>query len=213
MDDFSVISPDCFRGHLRLESTVEGPLPGATFSAKEEFLVDRNSPMNPGSFSHHHTWSVLGEYSMALPNISGVSGGAVRSVSVGEGSTRGSIQIEIDDTGHYQLVTDTDPRLVSYTIATTGAGLRRDTEADYYLGFGNHHYDYQSPETPGSVRDWQANQLTVNIFEGNVEKLPGGNLHLHGSDTVTLPSNIGGTNLQGQTTRTWEIWLDTSIDD
>ena len=111
------------------------------------------------------------------------------------------------------LVTDIDPRVASYTIATTGAGLSRNTEEEYYLGFGDHHYDYVSPETPGSVRDWQAQQPVVNIFEGNAQKLPGGNLHLYGSDTVTLPSHLGGPNLQGQTTRTWEIWLDTSLDD
>jgi len=212
-DDFSVISRDCFRGHLRLESIVKGPLPGSTFSAKEEFLVDRFSPMTPDSFSHHHTWSLLGEYSMALPNIAGISSGAVRSVSTGEGSTLGSIQVEIDDTGHYKLVTDTNPRVVSYTITTTGAGLTRNTEAEYHLGFGDHHYDYVSPKTPDSVRDWQAIQPTVNIVEGNVEKQPGGNLHLYGSDTVTLPSHIGGPNLKGQTTRTWDIWLDKSLND
>lgn len=212
-DDFSVISPDCFRGYLRLESSVEGPLPESTFSVREEFLVDSLSLMNPDSFSHSHTWSIQGETLMALPNIPGMTGGAVRSVSAGEGATRGSIQIEIDDTGHYKLVTDIDPRVASYTIATTGAGLSRNTEEEYYLGFGDHHYDYVSPETPGSVRDWQAQQPVVNIFEGNAQKLPGGNLHLYGSDTVTLPSHLGGLNLQGQTTRTWEIWLDTSLDD
>lgn len=211
-DDFSVISRDCFRGHLRLESTVAGPLPGSTFSAREDFLIDRHSPMNLDNYTHHHNWSVHGEYTMALPNIPGVSGGSISSISAGEGSTLGSVQIEIDDIGHYKLVTDTDPRVVSYTIRTTGRGIR-NTEAEYYLGFGNHHYDYQSPETPSSFTDWQAKQPMGNIFEGDVEKQPGGNLHLYGSETITLPLHLGGTNLQGQTTRTWDIWLDTLRDD
>jgi hypothetical protein len=207
-DDFTVLGEDCFRGELRLESVISGPLPGATLQVHEELLIDRFHAIGRDNFEHHYAWSLFGEYSMSLPMLPGVSGVAIRSVSEGEGTSNGSIQVDIDQDGHYQLVTDVQQRVADYTITTTGDGQTRVKEADYELGFADHHYDYVSPDTPESVRAWLKSNTPGNVFEGDVVSLPDGSLLLSGSDTVTLPPEIGGPNLHGETRRTWKLRLE-----
>ena len=112
--------------------------------------------------------------------------GAVRSDMWGEAVGGASIRIEVDDEGHYTIVTDCNPRIATYTITTTGSGTRRSARRDFHLYLADHHFDYVSPNVPPSTREWIQGLQPPNVFEGRVERMPGGGVRLAGSDTVTV---------------------------
>jgi len=136
--------------------------------------------------------------------------GAVRSDMRGEAVGGASIRIEVDDEGHYKLVTDCSPRIATYTITTTGSGTRRSTRRDFHLYLADHHFDSVSPNAPPSAREWIQGLQPPNVFEGRVEKMPGGGVRLAGSDTVTVPVSVVGPNLRSTATRTWEVRIRSS---
>jgi hypothetical protein len=125
----------------------------------------------------------------------------------GYGSTDASIQIDVQPNGHYRMVTDTNPRVVQYTITTTAPGMGdRMAFEDFYLYCANHHYGYVSPEAPPIVEVMEEAAGRPNIFEGQVTRDPDGGVRIAGNDLFDASAFIEG--ISGTSTRTWEIWIE-----
>jgi hypothetical protein len=123
----------------------------------------------------------------------------------GEAVGGARIRIEVDDEGHYMLVTDCNPRITTYTVTTTGSGTRQSTRRDFHLYLADHHFDYVSPNVPPSAREWIQGLQPPNVFEGRVERVRRGWVRLAGRDTVTVPVSVVGPNLRSTATRTWKV--------
>ena len=129
-------------------------------------------------------------------------------ISIAEGSGEGmvSLRMRIDQNGRYTLITDCEPRVVNYTITTTGGGINRITEEDIHLAFGNHHFGYVSPEAPPMVFEMLEEVGHPNEFVGQVERDDQGVRYIAGDDTFELPADFVG--MSGTCIREWEIRLD-----
>ncbi|UCG66215.1 MAG: lamin tail domain-containing protein [Deltaproteobacteria bacterium] len=201
-DDFTVISEHCFDGYIRIEGSATGPLAGQTTTTRESILI-RHQPSTSRDYPHRHTWEIQGSATVSFP----APVGSIRSDMRGEAVGGASVRIEVDDEGHYKLVTDCNPRIATYTVATTGSGTRRSTRRDFHLYLADHHFDYVSPNAPPSAREWIQGLQPPNVFEGRVEKMPGGGVRLAGSDTVSVPVSVVGPDLRSTSTRTWEVLI------
>jgi hypothetical protein len=204
-DDFTVISAACFDGYIRIEGRATGPLPGQSTTTREEILI-RHEPSPSRDYPHRHTWEIRGSATVNFPPPVGT----IRSDMRGEAVGGASIRIEVDDEGHYMLVTDCNPRITTYTVTTTGSGPRRSTRQDFHLYLADHHFDYVSPNVPPSTREWIQGLQPPNVFEGRVERVRRGRVRLAGSDTVTVPVSVAGPDLRSAATRTWEIEIRSS---
>jgi len=204
-DEFTVISEYCFDGHIRVEGSATGPLPGQTTTTREEIFI-RHQPSTSRDYPHRHTWEIRGSATMSFPPPAGT----VRSDMRGEAVGGARIQIEVEDDGHYKLVTDCNPRISPYTITTTGSATRRSTRRDFHLYLADHHFGYVSPNAPPSAREWIQGLQPPNVFEGRVERVRRGWVRLAGSDTVTVPVSLAGPDLRSTVTRTWEIRIRSS---
>jgi len=142
-DDFTVISAQCFAGYIRIEGSATGPLSGQRTTTREEILI-RHQSITSRDYPHRHTWEIRGSATVSFPPPVGT----IRSDLRGEAVGGASIRIEVDDEGHYMLVTDCNPRITTYTVTTTGSGPRRSTRQDFHLYLADHHFDYVSPNVP-----------------------------------------------------------------
>jgi hypothetical protein len=197
-DDFSVVNPNCFRGYIRLESTVNMSQPGIGFTTvREEVILDSETPLDGETFGHRHSWNLNGQVTVAtgMPGL-----GSITSTSSGSGFGEASILLEVDEDGNYTITTDTDPRTGSWTISTMG----RVTSETIYLGFANHHYEYVSPDAPPFVWNMFADYGKPNILTGQIETRDDGVTVARGVETWTMPALA---NMTGSITRTWEIVL------
>jgi hypothetical protein len=198
-DDGNVLNPRCLSGYLRIET--RGALQGITIETREEISLDSMSTGTGDDYIYRHQWTTQGQVNM--PYATGSSNGSAR--------TRARVTLELLDDGRYRLVTDTNRQEGRYTTNMTVMGRSSSTTGSITFAFADVHYDYQSPEVPADFRAWQENVVgKPNIFEGEIETVPGGGRRLSGHDTVTLPARFtGGGSLQGGATRTWEVWLST----
>ena len=199
-DDFTVLSPICFNGHIRLASEITTTsYPVISLQVVEELFISADQPVISKDYIYDSTWELIAD--PVLIEIPGI--GSVRSESSGEAEMLSSITIEVDESGHYRIITDCSPRVVNYTIHTVGPGVSSTKTEDFHLGFADHHYDYVSPTTPPEILAMLQAAGKPNIFEGEVIVTEEG-LRLAGSDSLYDP--VGG--IFGTLERTWEIWID-----
>ncbi len=198
-DDFTVLSPLCFNGHIRLASEITTTsYPVISLQVMEELFISADQPVSSEDYIYASTWQL--KANPVVIEIPGV--GSVRSESSGEAEMLSSITIEINESGHYRMITDCLPRVVEYTIYTTGPGVSSTKVENFHLGFADHHYEYVSPTTPPDILAMLQAAGKPNIFEGEVLITEEG-IRLIGSDSLYDP--VGG--IFGTLERTWEIWI------
>jgi len=200
-DDAVLLNPRCYSGYLRVqgEAAVTG-MPGASTLTREEIELEPRRPHSNDEYAYEHRWSI-DSGPISIPMF----GGSITSQGSGDGAGQARVRIEIDEEGQYRIVTDTRPRIGAYAITTTAPGMApRIEEEDFHFAFGDHHFEYLSPDVPPSVRADLEAMGPGNVFEGVVETTEDGRRRLAGQDRPTIP-NVGVT---GQALRRWEIWLD-----
>ena len=202
-DDFSVISRHCYDGFIRIESHVGGGTPGmygGSLSVNEFMLIEANQPRSSTEYVYDHTWELS-----STPMSISAAGITVTSYASGSGETRASLELEVDEDGHYVMTTDCNPRVVMYTITTHSPNGTQTTTEDFHLAIADHHYEYVSPLAPAEVWAMLEEVGPPNVFEGQVIVDPDGGTRVAGEDTYNMPPGIG---MSGTLTRTWEIWID-----
>jgi hypothetical protein len=196
-DDFTVLNPSCFRGHLHIESTVNMSQPGINgyTTVREDIYLDQDTPLDGETFGHAHHWEISGQMTVT----SGIPGlGSITSTLSGSGEGTASIDFSVDEDGLYTIRTDTNPRTGTYTIATMGE-TRTYT---LYLGFADHHYEYVSPEAPPFAWAMLEDAGPPNVFNGNLETRDDGLVVAQGDTTWEMPYVV---NLTGNLNRQWEL--------
>ncbi len=200
-DDFTVPNPECFLGYIRIEGWANLIQPGISVPVRTSEVIYLTPEASGGGegYGGHHEWRITGETTIPVPGI-----GSISSRLFGEGEGSATVTIEVDETGHYRMVADTDPRQGTYTITTGGiAGVAgRSNTYPFFFGLADHHYEYVSPETPGFMMSMLYESGKPNIFEGQVTNTEDGQVRIAGEDTMTLP-DLG--NIEGGTDRTWDI--------
>ena len=196
-DDFTILNPGCFSGSIHIEGTVHLSQPGMSgyTTVTEDIQLEEGVPLDGATFGHEHTWDLTGEVTVTvgMPGIPDITG-----VGSGSGEGLASIQVEIDDEGHYIITTDTEPRTGTYT---TSAGSRMSSHT-LYLGFANHHFEYVSGDAPAFAWNMLEEMGKPNIFEGTIEVRDDGYVVASGDETWNMPSM---SNLSGSMSRQWEI--------
>lgn len=202
-DEFSVLSRYCYDGSIRIESHITGGIfgtYGGSLTVNEFLLVEADRPMTLTDYVYDHTWELT-----STPMSISAAGITVTSSASGGGETLASIEIDVDEDGHYIMTTDCDPRVVTYTITTHSPEGTRTTSEDFHLAIADHHYGYVSPLAPAEAWAMMEEAGPPNIFEGEVIVDPDGGTRIAGEDTYTLPEGVG---MSGTCTRSWEIWID-----
>jgi len=201
MDDFTEFSRYCFNGHLQISVQVSlAAFPGATLYTEEMVTIDSSQPVSSRDFIYQHRWKLWSEgFTFPIP------GGAITSHSFGEAEGLANIIMEVRDDGTYRIITDTDPRVNTYTITTTGPGMAdRVATEDMYLYFANHHFEYVAPEARPLVDDFLNAAGKPNYFEGTVTRDDQG-VRIEGTDMVEVSGWFEGIN--GFAERSWLIWI------
>jgi len=209
-DDGSIMNPRCTAGFIRLEGNASmGGFPGGEVLVLEELTIEQGHSWDSAEFAHNHTWELSSSVlTMALPHR-----GNITSSSAGSGHGQARVTIKIEPDGRYRMVTDVQPRQGTYRVTASGAGMpSRSSTHPLFFGFGDHHYDYVSPQTPPEVLQALHDSGYPNVFEGQVESPPEGGRVIRGDDRLTLPRSITGT-LTAGTHRTWEIWIELPPDE
>ena len=205
-DDFSVISPLCYNGFILIEATVHNNIAGSsmTLTVEEYVLMESGNPSSSEDYIHSHEWELTSTpLVLEIPPIGGMPGGTITSVAQGVGDGLARIEIEVDESGHYTVTTDCDPRTMSYTITTTSPIETRSVSRTYYLAIGDHHYGYVSGDAPPAVFNWLESIGPANVFEGEITVSDVGDARIAGTDTIDIPEGLTG--LTGTVTRSWEI--------
>ena len=201
-DDGSVFNPYCNEGFLKIKTSVTmTAFPGSPLTTYEEITIDPSAQIATQQYTHEHKWEL-----QQAPMVLNAGGQTITTVGIGSGTGRGKIRLNIDSNGHYRLVTDIEPKVGTYEITTTGAGMNRVAIQDIHLAFADHHYGYVSPNTPAFMRALLEAWGKPNIFEGQVQRRSDGTRVIQGSDTIVLPEDLQG--IKGFANRTWEIILD-----
>jgi len=192
-DDFSILNPICYSGIIRLDGAAV--IPGASLLVSELLVIEAGQISSP-DYVHPFHWSIQSTPIIVAPGRGIVVAGQIS----GEGDGRGRVTLEVDESGHYRLVTDVQPQQMTYLITTNV----RQTTGSFFLGLADHHFEYLPPNVPAEVRQMVEATAHVNIFEGQVETTDSGGARIAGEDFITIPT-LGEAS--GGTARTWEILI------
>jgi len=195
-DDFTVPNPECFSGIIKIEAngTLSSEGFAVPFTVNEMIELADGVTSRRGGFVHEHTWEISGTsvFAIAIPGV-----GPISCCSDGSGEGTAQITVTVDRSGNYRMVTDTNPRIGNYII-DCGSSV---TSHQFHFGFGDHHFDYYSADTPGFMHSIAAEIGPPNVFEGQVQRTPDGNLLLEGTDYNSLAM----ANLTTYIERSWTL--------
>jgi len=201
-DDGNVTNPFCTAGFITIDSEVSIPaFPGCNMRIHEEMSIEPGAQILSNDMIHDFYWKLESD-TMSIPMV----GMSIISYAEGDGEGRASLRLVIGEGGHYTMITDCEPRVVTYQIVTVGGGMDRVTTQDFHLALGDHHYDYVSSEAPPMVFQMLEAYGPVNHYAGVIERDDTGIRFARGLDVFDIPSSLTG--LSGAVTREWEIRLD-----
>ncbi len=201
-DDGNVMNPYCNEGTITIDSTIYHPaFPTVPLRVREVITIEPGAIISTGDYSHDYYWELVMD-GMSMP----VPGGSIVTIAEGYGEGLARVQLTLHEGGRYTIVTDTNPRVGTYTIETFGPGVHNLRTEQIHLGLADHHFDYVSSETPAEVMAWLESVGGGNLFNGTVTRTPDGVRIAKGEDIIPIPSFLVGCS--GETIRTWEFRLD-----
>jgi hypothetical protein len=108
-DEFSVMSPECFRGRVtkRSEYVVTNEELTIERLSYEEIIINADTPLGSDEYAHEFRWNMSTRH----------EGNRYLMAGADEGTGLARIKIG-EDYGRYHLITDVEPRTHDYTITT-----------------------------------------------------------------------------------------------